>query len=280
MITEKVSGDCVNMLRTKLYLIVLLFMMASFAMADVDSYKEDRQLYERVCNKCHEMQWYLWPRSFKAWELTVENMMSYAYNEEDMFTADEGARITAFVAKYVGEGEIKEPKKETVPPVVIAAVTTTPDVPKVEPAQPIVQPVQNIASKIVLPIVQRYWRPSRNALRGARVSGFLAVGCLLGLFVSGLKRKTLKMRFRTIHASLALGLFLSLATHGVIYIAKYGTPSVLWYWFGLIGLLALIITQVQGIVRKRFRRGLLVSHITGAGLAFVLSILHWVWAWL
>jgi hypothetical protein len=268
------------MIRTKLYLIVLMFMMASFAVADVDSYKEDRQLYERVCHKCHEMQWYLWPRSVKAWELTVENMMSYAYNDENTFTADEGAIITEFLANYVGEGEIKEPEKKTVSPVEIAAVVANPDVQKEKPEQPATPVMHNGASKVVLPIVQRYWRPSRNALRGARVSGFLAVGCLLGLFASGLKRKTIKMRFRPIHASLALGLFLSLATHGIIYIAKYGTPSVLWYWFGLIGLLALVVTQVQGIVRKRFRLGLLVSHITGAGLALALSILHWVWAWL
>jgi hypothetical protein len=265
----------------KLYLIVLMAVMASYAMADLDSYKKDRELFQRVCNQCHEMQWYLWPRSFKAWELTVENMQSYAYGEQE-FTDDEAGRIAEFAAKYVGEEEILWPEEETVLPEETAAATE-PDAekePPVKPVEPDAKVVKNIASTIVLPLVQRYWRPSRNALSGARVSGFIAVGCLVGLFVSGLKRKTLRMRFRPIHTSLALGLFVSLATHGVIYIAKYGTPSVLWYWFGLIGLFALIITQVQGIVRKRFHRGLLVSHITGACLAFVLSILHWVWAWL
>ena len=266
------------MMRAKLYLIALMAVTASYAMADTDSYNADRKLFERVCNQCHEMEWYLWPRSFKAWELTIENMRSYAYGDLS-FTDDEASSIVAFMAKYIGEDEIQGPDEETVSPEE-AAVTTEPDAVKEEPAQPAVQPADNLASKIVLPLVQRFWRPSRNALRGARFSGFLAVGCLVGLFVSGLKRKTLKKRFRPIHLSLAIGLFLSLAAHGVIYIAKYGTPSVLWYWFGVIGLLTLIATQMLGIVRKRFRRGLLVSHITGACLAFALSILHWVWAWL
>jgi len=266
------------MMRVKLYLIVLVAVTASYAMADTKNYNEDRKLVERVCNQCHEIKWYFWPRSSKAWELTVENMQSYAYGEQS-FSDDDASSIVAFLSKYVGEGELLEPDGETVTPEG-AAVTTELNAVKEEPAKPAVQAENNLASKIVIPLVQRYWRPSRNALRGARVSGFLAVGCLVGLFFTGLKRKTLKLRFRPIHASLALGLFVSLTTHGVIYIAKYGTPSVLWYWFGVIGLLALIGTEVQGIVRKRFRRGLLVSHITGACLAFALSILHWVWAWL
>lgn len=275
---KKPSGDCEKMMRAKLYLIVLMAVMTSYAMADLDSYEQDRKLFQRICNQCHEIEWYLWPRSFKAWELTVENMQSYAYDDQ-IFTDEEAARIVAFMAKYVGEDEILWPEDETTLPVE-TEVAAEPEVEVAQPEQPEVVVVKNIASTIVLPIVQRYWRPSRNALRGARVSGFIAVACLVGLFGSGLKRKTLRMRFRPIHTSMALGLFVSLAGHGVIYIAKYGTPSVLWYWFGLIGLLALIVTQVQGIVRKRFRRGLLVSHISGACLAFALSILHWVWAWL
>ena len=78
----------------------------------------------------------------------------------------------------------------------------------------------------------------------------------------------------------ALGLFVTLSIHGIIYIAEYGTPGVTWYWFGLAGFLALIVTEVQGIVRKRFHRGLLISHIIGACTGLTLSILHWIWAWL
>jgi hypothetical protein len=266
------------MKRVKLYLITLLALTALQAMADLKSYEQDRKLFEQICNQCHKMEWHLWPRSLKVWELTVENMQSYSHAEQQ-FTDDQGARIAAFMAKYIAEGEVLPYEGETVLPEDTAAATE-PEVEDVHSEQPADVVVKNIASTIVVPLVQRYWRPSRNALRGARVSGFIALGCLAGLFVSGFKRKALKMRFRPIHTWLALGLFVSLAVHGIIYIARYGTPGVLWYWFGLIGLLALIVTQVQGIVRKRFHRGLLISHITGACLAFALSILHWVWAWL
>jgi hypothetical protein len=55
---------------------------------------------------------------------------------------------------------------------------------------------------------------------------------------------------------------------------------VLWYWFGLVGFVAMVVTQFQGILRKRFRRGLLAWHAAGACFGLALSILHWIWAWL
>ena len=78
----------------------------------------------------------------------------------------------------------------------------------------------------------------------------------------------------------AAGLFFALAVHGVIYLFEYGTPNVLWYWFGFGGFILLIVTELQGIVRKRFRKGLLISHIIGACAGLLVSMLHWIWAWL
>ena len=103
---------------------------------------------------------------------------------------------------------------------------------------------------------------------------------MLGLLFSGFKRRTLKRHFRNVHVKLALGLFVFLSLHGVVYIFEYGTPHVLWYWFGLIGFGSVVITELQGLVRKRFHKGLLVSHIIGACVGLVLSLLHWVWAWM
>jgi hypothetical protein len=256
------------------YLITLVILIASYSMAGSSFYQEDKELFERVCTQCHEMQWYLWPRTFKSWELTVENMRSYSYGEQE-FSDDEALRIVEFLTEYSGEGVILTPESEE-PPEVAPVVEPKGE----EPPPAIEQAATNSASTIVLPVVKRYWRPSRNILRCARVSGFFAVACLLGLLGSGFKRKQLGINFRKFHVKLALGLFLALSAHGIIYIAKYGTPSVLWYWFGLIGFLSLVVTQVQGLVRKRFRKGLLISHIVGACLGLALSILHWFWAWL
>ena len=255
-------------------LLVCMCLFALCSLAKAENYHEERQLYEKICLKCHAMSWALWPRSFKGWELTVENMRQYAY-DDSMFTEEQGKRITEFLAKYAGEGELIEPAEE---------MAETPEVePPVEPVvatdmKPIIEQVTD--PKIKISSLKTLWNPSRNALLGARVSGFVAVACLLGLLASGFLRRKLKVNFRKIHVKLALGLFLSLAAHGIIYIFEYGTPSVTWYWFGLIGFILLIITQLQGIVRKRFRKGLLISHIIGACIGLIMSILHWVWAWI
>lgn len=280
-------------------------------------FQEDYMLYKQTCMVCHEMRFHLWPRSFKSWQLTVENMRSYAYGD-NAFTGEEGERIARFLGNYAGEGTIIVPEGETtssvsvayvemetvdtlasevsepelVETVVVASVEQElpePELPEPEPVEPEVSEPEAIAAvaaaqpakpKMVIPLRKRIWNPSRNALRGARVSGFAAVVCLLGLLLSGFKRRSLKQRFRKIHVSLAFGLFVTLAIHGVIYIAEYGTPGVMWYWFGLVGFVALIITEVQGIMRKRFRKGLLISHIIGGCTGFALSVLHWIWAWL
>jgi hypothetical protein len=292
-------------------------------------YKADRALFERVCTKCHDCGWFLWPRTFKGWELTVDRMQTRAYestgysdDETDggkNFTDEEAERIVTFLTDFVGEGAFLDapgepetepdgavaeyagtvietvvpdvelpPTPDVVEPVVAKVVEpTTPET--VEAVEPVVTaalsaPVGAPKPHVGMPpsdrFMKRLWNPSILALVVARVTGFVAVACLLGLLASGFKRRTLAIRFRKVHVALALGLFVTLAIHGTVYIFEYGTPHVLWYWFGLIGFGAVVITQVQGIVRKRFHKGLLVSHITGACVGLVLSILHWIWAWL
>lgn len=302
-----------------------LFLAVSISPAEASQFQDDYKLYSEKCTQCHEMTWYLWPRSFKGWQLTVENMQTYAYGDTS-FTDEEAERIARFLGDYAGEGLIIVPEGESTSSVDIASIDTgtiepepveptvtelepevvaavepevvEPEVVEpepevvtavepeviepeaVEPAAAVATAVQPAKPSVTIPLRKRIWNPSRNALRVARTSGFIAVICLAGLLFSGFKRRTLKKRFRQVHVKLALGLFVSLSVHGIIYIAEYGTPSVTWYWFGLVGFIALIVTELQGIVRKRFHMGLLMSHIVGACLGLVLSILHWIWAWL
>lgn len=267
------------------------------AFADNVAYEADRKLFGEVCGKCHQTEWFLWPRSFKSWELTVANMRSYADDSGDStstFTSEVEDRITTFLTDHVGDGELLGPIAEDVEPVAVEPPTVEAmpveplpvEPPTVEP--PAVTPGGVVVMAAVLPVgpplprraLKRLWNPSRNALHAARGSGFLSVFCLIGLLASGQLRKRLKQRFRRLHVTMALGLFLSLSMHGIIYIFEYGAPAVPWYWAGLIGFLLLIVTQVQGIVRKRFRRGLLIMHIAGAFSGLALGVVHWVLAWL
>jgi hypothetical protein len=287
----------------KTLVVACLFLAVSMSLGGASQFQEDYKLWNHKCTQCHEMTWYLWPRSFKGWQLTVENMQSYAYGETS-FTDEEAERIARFLGDYAGEGLIIVPEgeltssvaiasidPETVEPVELEPEVVEPEVvaavePEVvepeaiEPATAVAPVEQPTKPSVPIPLRKRIWNPSRNALRGARTSGFIAVICLAGLLFTGFKRRTLKQRFRQIHVKLALGLFVALSVHGIIYIAEYGTPGVTWYWFGLVGFITLIVTELQGIVRKRFHKGLLMSHIVAACLGLALSILHWIWAWL
>lgn len=293
----------------KLILNLCIWVFAFYAMAQSGSYQEEREFYETACTACHEMQWHLWPRSYKSWELTVENMRNYVA-DESVLDYDDCRRITSFLTTYAGEGKINVPDGveyvEEIEVVEELPVNSEP-LPVAEVERAVVDavvseplPVATIETRVELPVVaepvrvkraavrsvvaarplKRLWNPGRGALKAARISGFIAVVCLIGLLVSGFGRRKLKLSFRRLHVKLALGLFLALAAHGIIYLFEYGTPNVLWYWFGFVGLLLLIVTELQGIVRKRFRRGLLISHIIGACAGLAFSILHWVWAWL
>jgi len=277
----------------------MLFVSAFQARAG--DYLKDRELYESKCMGCHTMDTLLWPRSYKAWQLIVVRMRAYTFDGSE-FTEAETERIARFLAAYGGEGVLlnadgKPPETEEyaeaepAPPPPVEVV-----IEKTEPAKTVEQVVQKKkvetveatkkaavtekAETVSYVPERKFWNPSRNALFGARVSGFVAVACLIGLLITGLMSRRLEGGLRKIHALLALGLFLSLATHGLINIVEYGTPNVLWYWFGLVGFLALAVTQFQGILRKRFHKGLLMWHATGACFGLLLSILHWVWAWL
>ena len=114
----------------------------------------------------------------------------------------------------------------------------------------------------------------------AELGGYLAVFCTLTLLASGHNRRRLGRRFRPLHIFAALGLFLGLAAHALIYLAQYGNPPVLWYGFGVASFLVLVLAQLQGLIRKRFGRVFLRVHVTAGYCGLTLAVLHWVWAWL
>lgn len=302
---------------TAVFLLIALYSTA-------EDYWTEREFFEKTCLSCHEMRDYLWPRSFKSWELTIANMRDYI-GDESILDEDGGRRIANFLTMYTGEGELivpdgleREPAEtmdsdspgsassessvekvveqstvasETLPVEELVASIEKTTVPEsVAEAQPSVEPmaaaeVETVAPvaitpRLYMPLLKRIWNPGRAALKVARLSGFLAVAALLGLLISGFWRRKLSKKFRGIHKNLAWILFVSLAVHGVIYIFEYGTPHVLWYWFGFVGLILLIGVQLQGKLRRRFRLGPLSFHVAGACTGLTLSILHWIWAWL
>ena len=287
-------------------------------------YWTEREFFENSCLSCHAMKDYLWPRSYKAWELTIANMRGYV-GDETLLNEEDGKRIAEFLTMYTGEGGLIVPEGEEKPdtalsasdsglearaetlvksePVILekssenSAVATGPEVvEKSAVSEPIPAPavaVKPVAvtkeksavavsapQKLRMPLLKCLWNPGRTALKVARFTGFIGVASLLGLLLSGFNRRKLNAKFRVVHRQLALALFVALIVHAVIYIFEYGTPHVLWYWFGVIGSLVLITTQLQGKLRRRFRMGSLSWHIFLGCAGLAVSLLHWVWAWL
>jgi hypothetical protein len=261
-----------------------------------------RDLTVRACASCHNLR-LLSPRSANAWELTVARMRAMVFDEQKAWSEAEGRRIVAFLARHIGE-ESFEPNNDPVD-LVFGKLANDIYLPAAEvaalpEAANGVRPVQTepliVAGVTLVPVAARHrlanlprdlrrrlaagrWRPPMWAYAGAAVCGVLALIFLSGLFATGHLRRRLGSRFRPLHALCALGLFLSLAVHGSVFLTQYHLPPVGWFWTGLVGFLAAVAVQLQGIVRKRFGRIFLRFHIAGAYLAIGLTILHWVWAW-
>jgi hypothetical protein len=158
--------------RTKWLVFLSIAILATSLWAQTTGYRADRALFERVCTSCHDCGWFLWPRTFKGWELTVERMQTRAYEAagysddetEDgkSFTDDEAERIVNFLTDFVGEGvlldaidepEVVEPVVAVEPPPLVVA-STTPEVVEpvvaVEPPPPV---VTSTTPEVVEPVV-------------------------------------------------------------------------------------------------------------------------------
>ena len=279
---------------------IAMVFIGSVAFSQVADDEAERQIVLSACTGCHSLDYYVTPRSRKAWELTVANMKTYTQNAAITFTDEQADRVVAYLATYFHEDSSLDPAKHFSPAVVTepAPVHTAP--PVVKPAVAVLQepPVSNgvttpppvefladpaphaLPAAIQARLAHPGWKPSHGVKHLAEYSGYLAVACTLLMFISGHNRRRLARRFRPIHIFSALGLFLSLATHAIIYLIQYGNPPVLWYWFGIASFILLVLAQLQGIIRKRFGRIFLNIHVTAGYCGLTLAILHWIWAWL
>lgn len=256
----------------------------------------------RVCTGCHCLEFNVTPRSRKAWELTVANMRVFAENGAVPFTEAEADRVVDYMAAYFDDNSTLDPLKHFAKALEPAAAAPSPApavVPTViepqahEAEKPTVAtsvvptppaalrpPSSNIQPAIRVHLAHPDWKPSRTLKHMAEFGGYWALFCTLTLLASGHNRRRLGRRFRPLHIVAALGLFLGLATHAMIYLAQYGNPPVLWYWFGVASFLSLVLAQFQGLIRKRFGRLFLRIHVAAGYGGLTLAVFHWVWAWL
>lgn len=243
----------------------------------------DGELFYAVCSGCHDMgrepaaiRAAIAPRSRKGWILMVEQMRQYARDTANAFSREEADRIVAYLVR-ISEEETEEVPippapapipMPTPPPVAVAVDAQT---------QPEARPAAAGAAVAATKKKRPLWRPPSPMLGAARWAGYLAVGLAGALLATGLARRRLRRRFRPIHAALALGLFACIAFHTVVLVIEYGTPRMLWLWFGVGSLVIFVATQAGGLLRRRLRRAFLRFHVAGAVAGTVLTVLHWVW---
>jgi len=259
--------------------LLALAYFGSFAFGSEGNAETERQNVLSACTGCHCLDYYVTPRSRQAWELTVANMRVYTQSGASTFSDEQGERIVEYLATYFNEdSSLNAAEHFTASPV--------DEPPKVSTVQPPVEKPAKVVTPNVLPpdlqarLDHPKWKPSHTVKHVAEAGGYLAVLCTLLMFFSGHNRRRLARRFRPLHIFAALGLFLGLATHAVIYLMQYGNPPVLWYWFGIGSFLVLVLAQLQGIIRKQFGPISLRIHVTAGYCGLALAILHWVWAWL
>ena len=256
---------------------------------------------------CHDA-FYITPRSKKAWELTVFRMRDLVWNDDDKFSKDDAKRIIEYMDRFFyEESEISPAQhfKNTSPQTVVVkavpaeeidpadlAYDEEPETPEVEEtaevvqATPVVTPSSTQKLRDDMPEAMRKqlsqpYKPFSPALiQTAKCSGFTAVLCLFLMVISGHFRKRLKCNFRKIHIPAAIILFISMISHGAIYIMRFGNPPVLWYWLGVASLAVLIGAQLQGILRRKLGQKFIPLHIAAGYSGITLAILHWIIAWL
>ena len=259
-----------------LFFLLGLFLASSSPWAD----SEGRQAFEGICLSCHphDMFEIQLDRSFKSWELTVFRMQGYAdFSDEDAAT----------IIHYLSSGGLKRdmeslsqppvvPEVEELPPESVPEEIQEEEISADQPVLRIVEPV----STVPVSTFKDLWDPGMKSLFLAKQLGYVSVAFILLLIISGVLRKWLKKRFRIIHRFGAVGLVVCVSIHAIIDLFEYGTPGVLWYWFGLFSTLFLFAGVLSGAIRKAFPKVFLWVHGGVAVSGLVLALLHWVWVYL
>jgi hypothetical protein len=263
-----------------LWIVITLAMLSPIVIAQESDFgPPDRtgwsnlQMIKQICGACHTLEYYVRePRSFKAWELVLENMRTQATGMAAEYSRAESIQLAGYLAsnpkelKDIGEHAPWDPDTGLPYSPESTATTETPPAPAPRAARP---------QRAKIPMAG----PTQS-LGLAKITSYLAVTMLVVLFVSGMLRKKLKPAFSPIHHTAALLLFVTIAIHASINLVEFGPVPVLWLWFGIAAIVVLLATEGAGLLRKQLRKRFLRLHIIGGALGGVLTILHWIWAYL
>ena len=239
------------------------------------------RMVKQICGGCHALEYYVRDkRSFKIWQLVLENMRNYAAGSATEFSRAEADQLADYLSsspdelKTIGEHESWDP-------------ATGLPYPKPASAQADASPATEVTDPATL--AMRPERPRRamipmaappKSLALARITSYIAVAMLLVLLVTGAIRKKIRASFSPIHHTAALLLFVTIAIHASIHLVEFGPVPVLWLWFGIAAIVVLLATEGAGLLRKQLKKRFLRLHMIGGTLGLLLTILHWIWAYL
>lgn len=280
-----------------LFIFILTFSLSTFAVYEEFS-DVDMTRVMRHCTSCHDIN-FLTPRSRKSWELTVYRMREMMpehgmkkfseYDAEKIidylshhFYEDSEESIFEFFKNFdynkLLEDEIVETVEEVaeVEEIVETVVSAEPVQSETAAADSKVKALEQ-TFKVTEQVRQQF---SIKVIKTARVCGYGSVVLLFVLMGSGLMRRKLKKSFKIIHKLSALLLMIMLSIHTLIYILKHGNPPVLWYWFGMIGLIFVVIALGVTYIKKSVRKNFIKVHMTAGVIGLILGLLHWLVAYL
>jgi len=119
-----------------------------------------------------------------------------------------------------------------------------------------------------------------KATKLAKDMGYVAVAALVLMIVTGAIRRTMGRSFRKVHCVLAFILCVTLTIHSAVFLAEYGIPSVLWFWFGIIATVILLAVVFSGLLHLKNRKYFVRYHIAVGVAGLFLTAAHWVWIYI
>lgn len=246
---------------------------------------EPRYVFEDCCTGCHSPHSFLGDdRSEKSWQLTVYRMQGYGS------FSDADAKV---VIKYLAEGNIDRDYGEDTEDRVqegtdkglgenLPSVSAEMD----EPSRPVHsgQPVETTAEPLLRAGVNyrfpRRWNSGPAYIRAGHASAYLAAFALAALALSGVGRSRLGAMFRPVHRAAAFTMLVVVSGHALVFYFKYGAPPVLWLWYGIFAIMAVLASFVTGFWRHRLHVHYRAVHCGLGAFAAGFVALHWIWAWL
>lgn len=269
-------------------LVTLLAMLPSIATAqEFDGGPPDRtgwpelRMVKQICGACHSLEYYVQgERTFKIWQLVMEDMRTRSEGTPMQFSRAEANKLAEYLAsgpdelQTIGEHEPWDPDTGLpYPKTASEAADASPTSEVATPAAGATRPARPRRPKIPM-------ASPPKSLGLARITSYIAVGMLLVLLVTGVVRKKIRVVFSPIHHTAALILFVTIAIHASIHLVEFGPVPVLWLWFGIGAIVVLLATEGAGLLRKQLKKRFLRLHMIGGTLGLILTILHWIWAYL